>query len=442
MSVSGQVFVTGALALLAACHGHSSQMSGDGGADGPGIVADGAADGAPDAGCTGCGPIQMTVYGENFGVDEGKTLSGIDVYFTAPDQTVQKVTTGPDGIALASAPPGTSVLVVRHPTQSSWELSLYAGLQPGDAITDGVVSVTPPGPDMQSGATIYFSFPAFNDATSYYLRASCGGFLNNYTGDPIPWMPLQCPQYGSAVALVYATDSQGNLGYTTLANVDYNVHNGAANPVTMPAWQPGATLTTSFVNLPMVSTNLELQTQYKLANDPTIFWNTDTYGGGPGPTQVMSVPVVPYGDHTRFSAQLQEAGHNIVFYLHEVDQAATTEQVDVGTMIHPVTAGHYDPATDSLVWTASSTGVNPSIIMGGIGWRDLSGDNVAYSFYVPGGTTASLPIPKLPSALSQLAYVPSAISAFEIRMRSYVGKTYHDGLVGQVAGAVEWDTAP
>jgi hypothetical protein len=433
--------------LLVGCHSGASPAKHDGGGSGgpddaPVVPTEAAADapldGPPDAPpCIACGPMTVTVYGDGNVGTIAQPTAGIDVYFVRPDGYAVKVSTGADGVATTSSPAGTTIIVLRKQTSMRWYLEAYEGLLIGDSIVDGPTSYDVPANTFVS--TEYFTIPTFNDATLYYLRASCTSGDQRSTS-PMIANAVMCSAYTSAAAIVYATDSQGRLGYTSITNVDYTTHQGSGSPIAMPAFQPGGTMSTNFTNLPTTANNyLEVVSFTTLGSDRfTHFGYADLYGGGSGATKTVSGPFVPFGDHTHVVATISRTGFGPIRYTQDIASLALTVPVDASTLPHPVSQAGYDGPSDTIVWTEDATaGVNATSVLGGITWTTFSGISVGFGVHAS-RTGSSLAMPKLPSDLSQIAYIANQVQFSGVELHTYVGKTYHDELVGQIGSAPLW----
>ena len=422
--------------LLAACHG-SHPATGDAGGPGGGdamIIQDAALD-ASDA--PSRGTITVTVYGDGLDRDPGVPVPGATVYFVSPDNTSTSVITGSDGVATAQEPNNTTVWVIHHDGTNNYDLETFEGVQIGDSITSG--NPTPPGPDTFAG-TAYVAFPSFSDATLYHLTISCTTGPTSTSASVFAQNFFPCPQEMTANALVWATDSMGNLGYTSATGIDLTAHASAATELALPAFQPGATISINFTNLPsaMGESSADLYARYTSGTDPTFLQDVELREDTLTDTMTASSPIAPFGDHTRVLG-LVNIGGTAYAYHYDGTTAGLSSSVtlDASTMVHPASTGQYDSATKTLSWQQQAFGVDPTVVRATLGWND-SGTAVGWYITAPYSGSPSLGLPAFPSDLPS-ALLPSQIGFRQVDLTSYAGKAYHDILVGQADGAPSWD---
>jgi len=435
------------IAATAACSGgggnaakdaRSSDAHGDGAFD---ASFDAPWDAAIDAAlvCTSCGPITVTVYGDGTVGQVGQTVAGVDVWFIWPDQTATKVVSDANGVAVGTGPDGTEVLVVRHEAQTQWKLSAYEGLLAGDAITD---HYSPPPDPTTPAASVYVSHATVANALNYAVRGSCGaGTTSSATTQVIS--PVACGQFGSASIAAVAYDSSNTpLAYSVATGIDYAAHDGSGNGITLPAFQPLPSVTVNVTNV-TESTSFQFDVRYTLGSDSTMLGLATAYTGGINATEMATAPIVPVGDHTSLHGYINLT--TSLSYLEVVQQLATrasTLNIDMTNSVHPAKNGHYDTATSSMVWTEAAGGVDATTVTGYAVWTSFASNQVHLTFMAPHGATTSLPLPTIPAALSQLAVIPDQVSGAGVQLSRYVGKSYHDGLIGQTAGADQWLADP
>ena len=405
----------------------------------PMMLRDASVDAPLDApGCAACGPITVTVYGDGVVGTAGQPAAGINVYFLGPNHYESQVITGADGVASVVAPDGTTAFVARKQSSTNWHLDAYEGLLVGDSIVDGTL----PGPPTANTivSTEYFTHPTYSDATAYYLRASCTSG-DQRSSSPSVASAVMCSDFSSASAVVYATDSLGHLAYTSISGVDYATQQGAGNPIALPAFQAAGTMATNFTNLPTTGNNyLEVVSFTTAGSDFRHFFDSDLYGGGAGASQSVSGPFVPFGDATHVIATISRSGYGAIRYTQALAGGTLTVPIDAATMPHPVSASSYDASMDAIEWTSDATaGVSASTVSTGIAWQTSSAVSVSLSILAPASGSA-LAIPTLPSALAQLAYDPSQVVFGGVRLHTYVGKSFHDELVGQTGAAALWES--
>ncbi|HUJ62738.1 MAG TPA: hypothetical protein VLX92_29750 [Kofleriaceae bacterium] len=431
-----------ALLVVAACHhGNPATPDASGGQDATAV--DAAQDATTDsAGCVSCGAITVTVYGGVIVGRSGTLLANIPVYFVWPDQTTHEVTTGSDGVATAVAPDDTEVVIVYEQSSTAYAFDVYEGLLVGDSFVEG--DPDPPGSGTVQ-ATPYFTCPAWNDATTCIVRASCTGGTQGPPGAGLPADALGCAQFDAANAVAYATDSQGNMGYASLTGIDYATANGAANPVVFPAFQPAGTLGVTVTGLPAAGNkDLELDGRYTIGSDPTILGSIDVSGGGASTTQSVTGAIPPFGDHTSILAHvtLESTSYSRIDYTQHLAQLVTTAPIDATQMVHPAFDSHWDSVKAVVSWLEDTAiGTDPTTVTASIAWMTSNGYSVGMAIYAPHSTTSSIAIPKLPADYSQMA-TPLQVLVQQVTLQSFVGKTYHDGLVGQTGDAPLWETYP
>ena len=418
--------------LLAACHSSHPAMgdaAGSGGSDAVAIP-DGL-DGAPDA---PRGTITVTVYGDNVDRGPGELVPGADVYFVAPDGMTTHVTTGVDGIATAQEPDNTTVWIAHH-NSSAYAIETYEGVQVGDSIIGG--DPVAPGPDTDVG-TAYIAFPSFSDATAYKLALSCTSGTTG-SSSPLSNAFVGCAQEMAANAIVWATDSMGNLGYTSATGVDLTAHTSAGTALALPAFQPGASLGVTFTNLPfqLGESSADIFARYTYGTDPTNLQVIELAEDTLTDTMTSSAPIAPFGDHTRVNG-LVYIGANAYALNYDGTTPALVSSVtiDASTMVHPAKTWTYDSVTNSVTWTQLAIGVNPTVVRSTLNWNNSP--SVNWYVTAPYSGSPSLALPAFPTELISLTYPPKDATFKQVDLTSYAGKTYHDILVGQAGGAPSW----
>jgi hypothetical protein len=230
---------------------------------------------------------------------------------------------------------------------------------------------------------------------------------------------------------------QGNLGYSSLVGLDLST----LPPVVFPAFQPASEITATFENLAPGTSSAELVASYTRGNDPTRFGFVDVTAAVSGGSSMVTSPIVPFGDTTNVTAHLTISGFDPVDYTQQIAQLTPTVAIDAATMLHPATAGSFDPASGVVAWSEGSAGVDtPASVTTELSWQTSASINVFLTFTAPHGTTTSMAVPQLPEGLGSLAPGPAGVLYRASDVRSYVGKTYHDALVGHTDGAAQWHT--
>ena len=417
------------LVLVAACHSNHPAM---GDAQAGGSDATASPDGALDA---PRGTITVTVYGDGVDRGPGEIVPGADVYLVAPDGTTTHVTTDANGVATAQEPDDTTVWIVHQSISSSFSIETYEGVQIGDSIVGG--DPVAPGSDTAVG-TAYIAFPSFSDATVYKLALSCtSGASGN--SSPLSKPFVACAQEMAANAIVWATDSMGNLGYTSASGVDLTAHTTAATALALPAFQPAASLGVTFTNLPfqLGESSSDMFARYTNGTDPTNLQVIELAEDTLTDTMTSSAPIAPFGDHTRVSGLVYVGAHGYALdYDGTTPALVSSVTIDASTMVHPAKTWSYDAGTSSITWTQLTIGVDPSVVQSSLSWN--SDPFVSWHLTAPYSGGPSLALPAFPSDLSSLTRAPSDAAFKQVDLTSYAGKTYHDILLGQADGAPSW----
>jgi hypothetical protein len=289
--------------------------------------------------------------------------------------------------------------------------------------------------------TEYVAFPSFNDATQYGIALSCVAGPGTTGGSPTPEYFLPCPQEMTANAIVWATDSMGNFGYTTATGVDLTAHTTAATALSLPAMQPGATIGVTFTNLPSVlgESDADLYASYTRGADPAVLQQVTLHEGTLTDTMTASASIAPFGDQTHLSGNVFISRSAYEYnYTATVAGLQSNVTIDASQMVHPSSAWSYDSASKSINWIELAVGADPTVVQSSLSTN--LGPSVAWRLTAPYPGAPSLSIPPIPSDLASLIPAPADAPFKEIDLTSYVGKTYHDAIVGNVAGAATWRT--
>lgn len=382
------------------------------------------------------GPITVTAYGNGIVGQAGNPAAGVNVYFVEPNGTVTDVVTGTDGIATALEPNDTTAWVVYRESSTGYYIDTFEAARIGDSMLAG--DPTPLGADTIEGQA-YVAFPKFSDATSYMVHLSCT------TGSPTSSSPIGigfvgCPQEMAANAVVTATDSGGNLAYTSATGIDLTAHTSSSTAVSLSAFQPGSTIAITFTNLPstMGESDADLYATYRLGTDPQALQDVELRGGTLTDTMTVSTAIAPVGDQTQVRGNVN-IGRSAYAYTYN---ATTTGQlanvtIDATTMVHPVKNPQYDGATRSLTWTQDAFGADPTIVRPYFSWN-LNG-SVSWRLNAPYAGSPSLALPTPPPAVASILGSPS--DGFrQLDVLSYPGKTYGNVINNQVSGAASWFT--
>lgn len=419
--------------LLGACHG-SHPAAGDAAALGDTAVTRDAPPDMLDASTRG--PITVTAYGNGIVGQAGNPAAGVNVYFVEPNGTVTNVVTGTDGIATALEPDDTTAWVVYRESSTDYYIDTFEAARIGDSMIAG--DPTPLGPDTIEGQA-YVAFPKFSDATSYLVHLSCT------TGTPTSSSPIGvgfvgCPQEMTANAVVTATDSGGNLAYTSATGIDLTAHTSSSTAISLSAFQAGSTIAVTFTNLPstMGQSDADLYATYRLGTDPLALQDVELRGGTLTDTMTVSAAIAPVGDQTQVRGNVN-IGRSAYAYTYN---ATTTGQlanvtIDASTMVHPVKSPLYDGATMSLTWTQDAFGADPTIVRPYFSWN-LNG-SVAWRLNAPYAGSPALALPTPPPAVASILGSPGE-GFRQLDLLSYPGKTYRDVIDNQVSGAASWFT--
>ena len=414
---------------LAGCHADAKQPA----------VADASHDAARDRDAAPDtvvrGPITVTVYGDGVDGRQASPVKGADVYFVEPGDVVTKLITGMDGVAVAQEPNDTTVWVVHHDSSSSYFVETFEGAMIGDSLVSGNPT---PLPANTIEGNVYLSRQAFGDASLYHLALSCTTGTQT-SGNPISAGFVACAQETAANGIVWATDSSGNLGYTTATGVNLTAHTSPATEVVLPAFQAASTIGLSFTNLPstMGESSAQMYARYRLGADLTALQEVPINEGTLTDTMTTSVAIAPFGDHTQVFGQVYIAA-NAYEYNYDMTAAALLSSVtiDASAMVHPVATWTYDSGTSSITWTQDPFGVDPTILKSYL--HVNNGNDVSWNLYAPYSGSASLAMPTIPTDLASLLPSPQDATYAQLDLTAYAGKTYHDALVGRTAGAASW----
>lgn len=420
---------------LGACHGSGGPAIGDASHDAP--TAQDAPTDMRTIDAAELGPITVTVYGDGVDHQQANPVPGVDVYFVEPGDVVTKLITGMDGVAVAQVHNNTTVWVVHRDGSTGYFIETFEGAQVGDSLVSG--NPTPLGPNTIVG-TEYIARPSFGDATLYHMALSCTSGTQT-SGNPISDGFVACAQQGAANAIVWATDSSGNLGYTTATGIDLDAHTSSGTALSMPAFQAGAMLGVTFTNLPsaMGESTAQMHVRYSMGTDPIALQEVEIDEGTLTDTMTRSTAIAPFGDQTHVYGQVTIAA-NAYEYNYDVTTAALLSSVtiDASTMVHPAKTWHYDSATNSITWTQDPFGVDPTILRSYVFLNN--GQSLTWSLFAPYSGGPSLPTPTIPADLATLVPSPQDATSAQLDITSYVGKSYHDALVGHTAGAASWHT--
>jgi hypothetical protein len=317
-------------------------------------------------------PITVTVY-DNYGPDPAyPPYAGVTVDFLAPDGSVQHATTDASGVAVASSPAGTTVLVHVHDELGPL-IKAFLGAVPGDAILAGKWAQQA----FDDLGDITFELPTHSGAALYGVTVSCGPSSTTLGGAMHVLHVTGCADVGNATATAWGVDANGALvtGASLLTGLDLATLVGTT--VTMPAYDAApATITAELANLP---TSGSWDAEYFAGADLMPFAVDATSTVAPGGTTQLAMLGV--GDRT-ISAVFAGPVH----CEDAIAARATDVQLDFADAIRSITSPTFDPATQTLGWT-EGVGAPPTIVhailIGSVGRVDVHAPYTGASIALP-----------------------------------------------------------
>ncbi|HTJ46978.1 MAG TPA: Ig-like domain-containing protein [Kofleriaceae bacterium] len=415
--------------LVAACgkveHLADAPLAGDGkGAD---------ANTGPDADAHG--PVTVTVYDQYNLQDVATPTPDIPVVFIEADGTVTaNVTTGADGTATANVLAGASVTVIYGSGTSDRRLETITGVKPGDNLTVGPMGY--PSREKTSAAYTANVPERFSIDALYEVYGPCGSSSSNLAGSGAP-TPVNLAFYKDCeadpmnlLAIAYNNDriADGYIEQTGVAE-------GAGSGDMPNNWQPFATTTSTFTNIPTADvTSISMD---KLA--PDIYgWDQNgyTFDGNTTQTITFSAPLTASALMlTRFNG---DNGREQRLY-EIVDGTKTDYGADVTATLLPwLSIPGLDRANHTITVTVTGTGSGDVFDAEVDYYRtDANQNTTSIAWQIFGPTAGDLVMPPLPAALAD--NLPQSNDVVQYSFADLVeadGVASYDDLRGDLFGAL------
>lgn len=376
-------------------------------------------------------PIRVTVY--KYGGDPtGSPIvePNIRVDFIAPDATRQSVVTDAAGIAEASSPAGTTVIVYQI-GEGGWPFfRSYEAVDPGDSI---IVDRTPRQAFPPLGEITFVLPRRGPPGSGYELHVSCGGIGGSWPEPERTVSLASCPFATNATVVGWAHDANGVpiTGPSVLDNVDLTALVGAS--IRMPAYEAKpSSVSGTFSGFP-TSSFARWDTLYYNADDPAplasaTHW-TPTLAGA------NTVPIVGVGNRTLSVLQFTPDGFGSVRMEDVADDRVSQLTVAGADMIRPIGAPTFDVATQTVSWPSAGYGQPATLVHVAFEASSFGIRRVFLDMYAP-GDTSSLRLPPLP-----VEHQPQPTDRIYVSVEamSLGGESYRDSM--QLA-STRWATGP
>ena len=272
------------------------------------------------------------------------------VHFVSPDHHVKAVMTGPDGIASASTPPNSTIVVFTSATL----IKIFVGTQPGDTVIAGRRRTS-----LRTEPTqVTFDLALHPQAAGYRLNVSCVAPISSVTKLIAVEIPAACPWLTNASISAWPVDAAGE-------------------PLNAPTVVRGA--------------NLSLEPSYQLQSYPFLTTFGNTHGITNVPATAISprwreryfagfdalvtdfeVPLPHDEPVTMFSSSADWAIHTLAYTpaggfgpvrLDHVRHSGGGQfAFDAAEMIRGIKNARYDAVTNEVRWDEDATGVAATLI--------------------------------------------------------------------------------
>lgn len=273
-----------------------------------------------------------------YGTDGSSLLADTLVHFISPDHQIHAVMTGEDGVASASTPPDSTIVVFQGAL-----LKIFVGTQPGDTVISGRRRSR--GEGQFGEITIQLGVPP-GGAAAYHFRSSC---INPVIStSPTFTVPLiDCPQLTTATAIAWAVDSADVpiTGPSVFRGI--NLSGVGSQPLQMPGYMPLINNSTAFphelTNIPIDATERRWIERFFVGIDTVGSESDVSLPSGP----VTMLTAVDWSIHTLEYKTAQFGKVRVDAVQHN---GASPFAFDASAMICGLRDAHYDAATNAVRW--------------------------------------------------------------------------------------------
>jgi hypothetical protein len=328
------------------------------------------------------------------------------VHFIAPDGHVKTAMTDGEGIAGASTPPDSTIVVFgRDESQLHPLLKIYVQTQPGDTIVSGRRR-----PSLPATEQVTYELPNFNGAAGYRLNVACA--LPAFSSQRQITVALSpCPAPRRAIG--WAVDGAG----APISGPSLGPAGSGGTIVQMAAYQTAgfqAPIAGTFTNIPAFAT------------DAT--WTIRTFVGldvlateATAPVATQQQTIFSNGEWGVSSLTYRPFGFGPVRLDRVTLNGVGDFQVDAANLPRGIRNAAYDQATNSITWEEDTVG-QPSTIVHAL---VISVGRVQMQVHAPYSATRSITLPPLPP---EVALGPSDPVQLDLKTQAIVGKSYAEML--------------
>jgi hypothetical protein len=328
------------------------------------------------------------------------------VQFIAPDQTIVETHTDLEGVATASTPPNSTVVVLYQPGVAK----VFANTQPGDRIIVGRRRVTE---FPEFSGTITLQLGGVQNAAGYRIRASCSDEVSS----PTPILTIQprmCAEMSSATIAGWAVNASGQpiTGVSLARNVTLASLVGNANMLQMPSYRTdnNVTVTMQLSNLPAGATDVGWSARLFVGDVLVADGSTTPAGSlqfqGIADSAITSFGYRPAGFGPVRVDEVETGGSGTVFV------------VDAFHMLRGIRNPTFDPQSRTIAWEEDTVG-QPAMLVA----AELTVGSTRIEVYAQYHPSRTIVLPPLPA---ELALDGSAV--VHVRTQTILDHTYDEML--------------
>lgn len=346
--------------------------------------------------------------------DGTATLPGATVHFVAPDQTtIKEVITDQEGVASASTPPDSTVIVYQKDALQLGPLvKIFKSTTPGDTIIAGRRR------QQGTGAlgSVTFQLSSFPAAAGYRVNVSCASPTGFSTTPVIAVQVTNCPSILNATAIGWAVDGTGAAISGPALLRGFNLSGVIGSTVQFDGYREldVMTMTPSFTNIPPTATDVTWTER--------LFLDVDVLATEfEVPLPVSSMPAFSTFDWSIGTLRYKpEGGFGEVRVDLVQDSGVTAFPFDANAMIRGIKQGRYSGARNAIEWEEEAGGI-PGEIIHVVASLTNTERRLQLQIHAPYGSSRSIPLPPLPA---EVALAPNSAVQLYLTTKTISGWSY------------------